>query len=495
VHIDNHKQHPSGKVPPTTIGQQAPPQHLASGDVALLEFFSGLPLPAFIYHPHTLRILKVNPKCPTHYGFSEAALLEKVVPDLHPREEQPAVLAQIVQSRSGGSMTVRNWQHLHKDGTILEVEVWASNIELDGDHCRMAIINDITEKKKIEAQLRESNERFELAAKASKDAIYEWSPITNQLIWTTGLTTLFGWLPEEVTFDFWFQLVHPDDIQETDRTLKEAVANPDQEIWSHDYRFRHQNGQWKFVQERCFIVRNEACQAVRCIGVLQDISEQKRLELALLKKELERQKVIGQATIDSQEKERAEIGKELHDNVNQILTTTKLYLDMAQSNAELRDELLQKASRNVMHVINEIRYLSRSLADPSIGDLGLVDSVKNLVNDIQKTGKLDVRLSITGAPDAVLEQGKKLMVFRIIQEALNNIVRHAQASLAQINLKQQGSVFYLEIEDNGIGLEPDLLAYGAGLNDIKNRVYLVDGNFQIKAAPQKGVTLSISFII
>ncbi|WP_132054264.1 PAS domain-containing sensor histidine kinase [Pseudocnuella soli] len=496
VHIDPLQQSHSHAGPPANLGQGlVVPAQDGGADNPVLAFFAGLPLPAFIYDPETLRIIQVNPKAPQHYGYTETEFLGRLVTDFHTEQEHDTVRAQIAQSRKGNTMTVRNWQHLRKDGAVLDVEVWASNIELDGRHYRMAIMNDITGKRQIETALRKSNERFELAAKASKDAIYEWNPITNELLWTTGLTMLFGWQPEEVTFNRWHALVHPDDVDETDQTLKEAIADPTQEIWSHDYRFRHQDGGWRDVQERCFIIRNEQGVATRCIGVLQDISEQKRLEQALLKKELERQKIIGQATIDSQEKERAEIGKELHDNVNQILTTTKLYLDLAQSNAELRDDLLQKASANVMHVINEIRFLSRSLADPSIGDLGLVDSINNLVADIQKSRQLEVRLTIDGDPDTALERAKKLMVFRIVQEALNNVVRHAQATVATVYIGQEGNIFKVVIQDDGVGVASKELVYGAGLNDIKNRVYLVDGNFQIESAAQKGVRLSISFLI
>src|SRR5690606_21033921 len=103
-------------------------------------------------------------------------------------------------------------------------------------------------------------------------------------------------------------------------------------------------------------------------------TERKRLEQELLQNELEKQKAINQATVDTQEAERSEIGKELHDNVNQVLTTTKLYLDLAMSSPELKDELIIKSNKNIINVINEIRQLSRSLMDPSIGDLGLIDS-------------------------------------------------------------------------------------------------------------------------
>ena len=88
----------------------------------------------------------------------------------------------------------------------------------------------------------------------------------------------------------------------------------------------------RHVFDKAIILRDEKGKAINVIGAIQDITQRKKLEQELLSNELERQKAINQATVDTQEQERSEIGKELHDNVNQVLTTTKLYLDLAMSN-------------------------------------------------------------------------------------------------------------------------------------------------------------------
>src|SRR5206468_7954112 len=139
----------------------------------------------------------------------------------------------------------------------------------------------------------------------------------------------------------------------------------------------------------------------RVLVLANDITEKIKAEEELIANELERQKAINQATIDTQEQERSEIGKELHDNVNQVLTTTKLYLDLALSNNELKDELIKKSSKNIISVINEIRQLSRSLMDPSIGDLGLIDSIKDLIENINLTRKLQVILNCEEKLDCI----------------------------------------------------------------------------------------------
>jgi signal transduction histidine kinase len=226
-----------------------------------------------------------------------------------------------------------------------------------------------------------------------------------------------------------------------------------------------------------------------------DITEKINAEKELIANELERQKAINQATIDTQEQERSEIGKELHDNVNQVLTTTKLYLDLAVSNNELKDELIKKSSKNIISVINEIRQLSRSLIDPSIGDLGLIDSIKDLIENINLTRKLQVILYCEEKLDCILDKNQKLTIFRIIQEALNNAIRHAKASTVTIHFELNDEELKITIQDDGIGFNKDSVKKGAGLKNIQNRIYLINGSYVIHSSPGNGCKIVINFPI
>ena len=249
------------------------------------------------------------------------------------------------------------------------------------------------------------------------------------------------------------------------------------------------------MYDRGYIMRDENQEPYRMIGAVQNISERKRLEEKLLQEELNSQKTISQAIIDTQEKERSEISKELHDNVNQVLTTTKLYLDLAAANNELTPELVSKSSNNIIYVINEIRQLSRSLILPSLGDLGLLDSIKDLVEDINATNRMDVTFIESGVNENVLEENQKLMLFRITQEGLNNIQKHAQATLATVHIMQDKKKMRLMIRDDGKGFDPKEIKPGAGLNNIRNRVYLFNGNLYIHSSPGKGCELIIDIPI
>ena len=186
---------------------------------------------------------------------------------------------------------------------------------------------------------------------------------------------------------------------------------------------------------------------------------------------------------------------ELHDNVNQVLTTTKLYLDLSLTSPDSKDELIQKSSKNIIYVINEIRQLSRSLMDPSIGDLGLLDSINDLVENINITRKLHVSLCASPDLEKHLDESQKLMIFRVIQEAMNNTIKYAQATSVQLNLKTEGGNLALLIADDGKGFDITTVKKGAGLKNIQNRVYLTGGNLLLETAPGKGCKIIINFPI
>ncbi len=126
-------------------------------------------------------------------------------------------------------------------------------------------------------------------------------------------------------------------------------------------------------------VHNDQDEMIAMIVTSRDVTEMKIAQQTLLDQKLDRQKQITKATIRAQEKERSHIGKELHDNINQILTTTKLYIDMALAEEDIREMLLIKSLENVSKAIGEIRKLSKSLVPPSLGDIGLRDAIEEMI--------------------------------------------------------------------------------------------------------------------
>jgi PAS domain S-box-containing protein len=225
--------------------------------------------------------------------------------------------------------------------------------------------------------------------------------------------------------------------------------------------------------------------------IINDVTERVRLEKELALQQRLKQQQITEVVLGAQERERFELGQELHDNINQILATSKLYLDVAIEEREPRIELLAKSRNNISMAIEEIRRLSKELITPSLNDLGLVQSIKELIRSIQMVKKMKIRLTISGVDENALLPEQKINVYRIIQEQLNNILKHAQASSVSIELNKQREQIRLRVEDDGRGFDPRMRRDGVGISNIMSRAELYNGKVEIDSSPGKGCRLEV----
>ena len=223
-----------------------------------------------------------------------------------------------------------------------------------------------------------------------------------------------------------------------------------------------------------------------------DITERKKLEKKSFAERIAYQRQLAQATIDGQEKERLEIGKELHDNIGQQLTTIKLQLDyMKTIVGEQAHPIINTTLKGVSETIDEVRAISRSLVPPSLKDLGFIDSVNDLVESFRRTQALRIELDCNEFDENRLPDNKKLALFRILQEQMNNIVKHANASHVVIKLGFTEKKVLLRIKDNGTGFELSKIRRGLGLSNIINRAELFGGSVEIVTLPGDGCDLKV----
>jgi PAS domain S-box-containing protein len=229
------------------------------------------------------------------------------------------------------------------------------------------------------------------------------------------------------------------------------------------------------------------------ISSFTDITEQKNLSGQLAEQEIQKQKQLMQATIDGQEKERREIGRELHDNINQHLTTTRLYLEVAKEKAE--GELLGMinwAHKGLLDIVTEIQQLSQSLVPPSLNDIGLIASIEDLCEPLKNIHAFTIDFRYHQFNEDRLPDNLKLMVFRIIQEQVSNIIRHANAGAVSIGLQEWADQLVLSIADDGKGFDPATIRKGLGLDNISNRAGLFGGKLKIDSAPGKGCLVQVT---
>jgi two-component system, NarL family, sensor histidine kinase UhpB len=235
--------------------------------------------------------------------------------------------------------------------------------------------------------------------------------------------------------------------------------------------------------------RDEKNKPVGLISTLKDITAEEMTNESVRQYKLEQQKEINRLMIKTQENERNELGRELHDNINQILAAVKLQLEYGLENYEEEKCTIERCKNNIEEVIREIRNLSHRLVLPRFAESSLVAEIKKTIDNILQ--QQPVFLDANGLNESMLPDNIKETIYRIIQEQLTNIIRHAKACNAAIKLYNSATTVFLSIEDNGIGFNTAQSRNGVGITNILNRVETFNGSVHILSSPGKGCRLEI----
>lgn len=222
-------------------------------------------------------------------------------------------------------------------------------------------------------------------------------------------------------------------------------------------------------------------------------ASQQALQRELAEERVRYKDELAREVLSAQELERKKLGEELHDNINQLLGVVKLYIEHAQMNPSAKNDMLKKSAEYLKQVIDEIRGLSRSLVSPTIKDLGLMESITELIENICDLKKIKIQLNSCDFAEEMLSDIKKLMVYRIMQEQLNNVVKHSQAANVHVSLKYSEAQVQLTIDDDGVGFDMLKVKPGLGLKNIRHRLELFNGSMNIESSPGHGCHLEVAF--
>ena len=228
------------------------------------------------------------------------------------------------------------------------------------------------------------------------------------------------------------------------------------------------------------------------LAIHNDITQKVRLEEKLEEEQALKEKEIAQARIQEQEKERSEISSELHDNVNQQLTVAMMYIASAQQKYPNDNDTLKQSSKLILIAIEEIRKLSQILVTPMIKHFGLSKAIEGLLDDVSVVNTILFDLTADAFYEEDIKYEFKLNIFRIVQEQISNIIKHAKASNVFIELVRNDQLIFLKIQDDGVGFDINQKRKGIGLYNITVRADLYDGLVDIQSTPGKGSAIYIT---
>jgi PAS domain S-box-containing protein len=345
-------------------------------------------------------------------------------------------------------------------------------------------------------QLKTLTELYRFVTEITNDSLWEWNLLTHEIFWIDGgHKRVFDYQVENALIpqSFWEQCIHPEDKEALLTGLRKILAKKSASLWEATYRFKSANGNYFYVHDRGHIVRDEKGKATRIIGATQNITEKTLLEIRLANERLTRQKQITAAVLKAQETERESIANLLNENLSQLIVAIKWNIQLAKTDRDKRDKCLDNSSEYLNHVIGEIRKIYKTLVIPDMHIIGLFDNIKNLIADTNKAETVQFKFTASGIDEEEdLDKHIQLDIFRMVQELVNNIIKHAHATTATIKLYRQGINLILSVADNGNGCSSLTGKKGVGLINITSRAGLYGGTVAVISKPGKGYTLKVT---
>jgi PAS domain S-box-containing protein len=478
-------------------------ERLRAANDRLTAVFEASPLSFVILKPDGV-VTDWNPAAQRVFGWTAAEAIGRTLPFVPPeRAGESAELRR--RAAMGESIAGVELRRRRKDGAEIEVSLYTAPLhDSQGEvYAIMAILADITERKRLEAELRRvAAEREQL------DLVFNRSPAIAFTVRTApGLPIEFvsrnvdqyGYSAEELMGGQgnFASVVHPDDLELAMAETAGFIAQGHSE-YSHEYRMLTRGGEPRWTDVRGWIERDGGGQPVRITGVLLDITARKlaEQELARTKSELQQLSI---RLLEVQEKERQALSRELHDELGQALTAVKLHLQriMRQSNASGFAERLEECVRITDGALQQVRGLSLWLRPPQLDDLGLEAALRWQVLHMAEAGGLEVRFAAD--PDMPrLSPEIEVACFRVAQEAMTNVVRHANARHLDVELRRREGELEVRVRDDGCGFDEPALRRGparasVGLVGMHERVALVHGSLEIHSRPGAGTEVVANF--
>ena len=348
---------------------------------------------------------------------------------------------------------------------------------------------------------RLNQERFESVALATTDAIWDLNLETKVVWWSNGVQKLFGYRAEDVSsrLEWWVERLHPDDRQRVVDALK-AAADSRGRTWSGQYRFRRQDGSYAVVLDRGYFIQDAAGNPVRVVGGLTDISERRRAEEALEGSRRQLRALTAKVQT-GREEERANVAREIHDELGQILTALKINLDWLEQKLEASsadkslNPLLERVVETAEMTDSAIKTVQRIATDRRPADLdqlGLAEALREEAQRFEKRTGIPCDLQAP-AERVNLARDGVTTIFRVFQEALTNVARHAQATRCRITLQATPEAVLLEVEDDGKGIATDVTGDGGslGLLGMRERAAMLGGEVTIAPISPKGTRVTL----
>jgi PAS domain S-box-containing protein len=423
------------------------------------------------------------------YGYSADEVIGKGISLLTPPELKSELSDILARIRLRESIRHLETVRVTKDGRRIDISLTVSPIkDRNGTVIGASTIaRDITDRKRADELRRESEERFRMLADSA--------PV---MIWVTGTDALCTfvnrpWLEftgrtmEQQIGNGWSEGIHPADFQPcVDYYTSSFDAR---RSFTMEYRYKRADGQYRWLVDTGVPRFGSAGEFLGYIGSCVDISERKHNEQTL--------QHLTARIFMLQDEERQRVAAELHDGLGQSLAIIKNRAQMglrSQADPDRMMEQLEEISATATASILEVREIAHNLRPYELDRLGLGAAIESMVERVSNSTSISLTADLERMED-LLSPEAEISVYRIVQEALNNVIQHSKATAARIEIRTCGRQMTISVQDNGTGFPVSpgngYHAGGFGLAGIAERVRGLGGFFEIASQPEGGTTLTV----
>lgn len=441
----------------------------------------------------------VNPRMAEILGYTVKDIIGKSLFSFF-RQEDIEQCKEKIRLRQSGIKQVFDFKLISKDGDIINVTVKAAPIfdEFGKYRGSIASVTDITERMKIEKKLMESEEKFRDIFEKSPIGIFQSTFNGRFINVNPSLARMMGYdSPREV-----IEAIHhiTEQIYVDAQRCKEVykIIKQKSEIVRFDSMFFKKDGKKWAGKLTMRLINDENGRPHHLDGFIEDITQQKAIEVKL-QNTMQQLEELSRRFLEVQESERRHVARELHDEIGQVLTAVKINLQAAERSRD--DKLtaiapLKESIKIIDRLLNQVRGLSIKLHPSILDDLGLLAAIRWYLDWISQQGGLKGQF-VTKFVKERLSPVREVTCFRIIQESLTNVIRHAKAKNVFVELGERNKELYLKVKDDGIGFDYKkarnnaLKGRSLGLLGMEERVLLLSGRIEIKSSKGQGTEIRV----
>ncbi len=336
-----------------------------------------------------------------------------------------------------------------------------------------------------EEKIRDSEERMRLAHQVTRMGAFDWNIRTGVNSWSPELEVLYGLTPGSFgkTLSAFEDLVHPDDRARVRHLIELCLKNG--RVEDAEWRTVWPDGSVHWLAGRSQLFTDSLGEPLRLVGIVSDITERKRSEEVAAD--------ISRKLIEAQEQERTRIARELHDDITQRLALLAVEMDRLTQkltpSPELR-QLIVHAHERIHEIAKDLQSLSHRLHSSKLEYLGLAAAANSFCRELSEKNHVSINFSHAGIPRTIPNE-VSLCLFRVMQEALQNAVKHSGVKEFTVDLHRASDAIELTVTDNGRGFEEQdaFTGEGIGLISMRERLQLVHGELSIRSHRKVGTTI------